>query len=210
MNKLLTNKKIWLNWALCVSIATLVAIGAILVGIIFDIVLVLVVGIGLVIIGLITSSFLWLKYSDYVFLMDILNCFENEHIYSTRRIAKHLSTNKNAVAHAINQAIKHKYIQDYVFDGEQLTLNEDSNQNKSKISTVCPSCSAKITVSIDNPFCPYCNTKIENKEEKIIKTKILLKDSTKDTKKELEKEKNKIDKTANNKLIDKNINIIVK
>lgn len=138
------------NFAIISTVALCLSAVGLVLGAIFDLIPLLFASIALTILSLIVTAALWFLYSEIAFVCSIIDCIEDEKIFDTRKIARHLETNTKSVGEAITYAVKRGCISNYTLVGNEII------EITPKVEVACKNCYAKVFVSKDYPKCPYC------------------------------------------------------
>ena len=87
----------------------------------------------------------------------VVEAIELEHLYTNKEIAVHLQIQEQDVKNVIIRAINKKYLVGYYYDGFELSINNRISSKRVDINT-CKHCGARLDISKDKIYCPYCGT----------------------------------------------------
>ena len=87
----------------------------------------------------------------------VVEAVEKENLYSVKEISLQLQMKEAEVREQITKIINKNYISGYLFNGENLVVNDKKKAKAKKIK--CLNCGGGIVEEGGVVYCPYCNTK---------------------------------------------------
>lgn len=158
--QLLDKKVRVLLWtSVLVSVLFVAGIPMIIFGASRGVSLLLVAGIILTGGGFYATPLLWVAYGGQVVYRRLVYAVCREHILRTSELATQLGKGEEQTCQMIRVCIQKYYLPGYLFDGEVLTLNENTDPHQQLRSFVCESCGARFACEPGQPaVCPYCKT----------------------------------------------------
>ncbi len=147
--------------SIVLTIALVVGVPLIVYGASNSLWIIMIVGIVCTVAGFYCSPIAWVHYSNVKAIKRVVDAVLIEKMESVTEISKQLQISPRVAKDRLTTAIQKRYIMGYIFDGENLTLNQKQIKKKRVISNHCPNCGGKMEVFEDFNFCPYCNTRFE-------------------------------------------------
>lgn len=163
MEKFLKAKKKSFCIALTITILFICGIPMIPLGFIYHVLPIAIAGIIFTAGGFYGTPISWVLYGNLCSLGRLLYAIEKENIYTVSELSKYLQKPEKEIASQIRTLIQKTYLEGYIFDGQNLTLNENIKLKKKKTFSQCPFCGAPLPPqSSDDEFvkCPYCDSPI--------------------------------------------------
>lgn len=163
--KRLIDKAITKSFAIAfiLSVGFVAGVPAIIFGATKGMTLLLVVGIIACVMGFYGTPIAWIMFGEKKKALRVVDCVTKEHILSVKEIAMQLQWNEKEVKEIVQKSIVNNYIDGYIFDGDNLTLNQKKAPKRERIQNKCSSCGATLTKTDSGYFCPYCGTTFEEK-----------------------------------------------
>lgn len=98
-------------------------------------------------------------------LLRLVSAIENEHIYTVKELATHLSLPEATIRRQLGECLTKRYLRGYKRNGDEIILNTAASLADKEQTVRCPYCGAQFTYrQIQNPRCPYCGSFVtENK-----------------------------------------------
>ena len=119
-----------------------------------------VVGIIFTLYGFYGCPFYWIGYASSRELRSIIETINIDHIYNVNELSSHLQMDKKLLIQNINKIIKKRYLVGFIFDGENLTINENERQKKTYKTIKCDNCGGELRLVEQDMVCPYCGKKM--------------------------------------------------
>ena len=108
--------------------------------------------------------FFWINFGSNIKVNRIYNAIEDEHLYNINDINKYTQINAKEIQEGVKKLIEKQILKGYLFDGNELTLNQRSKLKKNEFILVCPFCGGKkisYFVDEDKYICDYCGSNFE-------------------------------------------------
>ena len=105
--------------------------------------------------------FFWINFGSNIKLNRIYNAIEDEHLYNINEINKYTQINAKEIQEGVKKLIEKQILKGYLFDGNELTLNQRSKLKKNEFILVCPFCGGKKISYFDDEdkyICDYCGS----------------------------------------------------
>lgn len=115
-------------------------------------------GIAFTVFGFYGMPLLWVKYGLFFGMKRVVEAVTEEHLLSVSEIAMQLQIPNQEAKNRVLKALNKKYITGFVFDGERLMLNENKKPAYKVEVRTCENCAARLEISEDKVYCPYCGT----------------------------------------------------
>ena len=103
--------------------------------------------------------FFWINFGSNIKVNRIYNAIEDEHLYNINDINKYTQINAKEIQEGVKKLIEKQILKGYLFDGNELTLNQRSKLKKNEFILVCPFCGGKKISYFDDEdkyICDYC------------------------------------------------------
>lgn len=104
--------------------------------------------------------FFWINFGSSIKLNRIFNAIEVEHLYSVNDINKYTQIDENEVRNEIKKLIEKQILKGYLFDNNELTLNQRAKLKEFEFILICPFCGGKKVSYLENEekyVCEYCD-----------------------------------------------------
>lgn len=121
----------------------------------------LIAGIVLVVFGFYGAPMLWLSYASFKQQGRVVDAVTKENIYTVDGIASQLQINPEQVKAQLTKAVNKNYLKGYLFDGNELKINNNKKQEKQSQQSKCQNCGGNLEKSENGYYCPYCNAKFD-------------------------------------------------
>ena len=105
--------------------------------------------------------FFWINFGSNIKVNRIYNAIEDEHLYNINDINKYTQINAKEIQEGVKKLIEKQILKGYLFDGNELTLNQRSKLKKNEFILVCPFCGGKKISYFDDEdkyICDYCGS----------------------------------------------------
>lgn len=119
---------------------------------------IMICSIAYLVIGFYALPMLWINFGNLTSYKGLINAIENEQIYDVNTLMLQLNLEKQIIQEKIRYIIEKGYIKGFIFDGEQLNVN-NKIVNKNNNVKYCPSCGAILSFKDGKLFCSYCGFK---------------------------------------------------
>lgn len=103
--------------------------------------------------GFYVIPIVWINYGDKITLSKVVMAVYSDKLYDVKSIAMQVSDTEQNVVNNIKKCIDKRYIVGYLFDGENLTVNERRAQVAQR---KCPNCGAPLEKKNGVLTCEYC------------------------------------------------------
>ena len=103
--------------------------------------------------GFYVIPIVWINYGDKITLSKVVRAVYSDKLYDVKSIAMQVSDTEQNVVNNIKKCIDKRYIVGYLFDGENLTVNERREQVAQR---KCPNCGAPLEKKNGVLTCEYC------------------------------------------------------
>lgn len=108
---------------------------------------------------------LWIAYSSKVSLERTMIAIEYDHMYTVEEIAMQRRISQRDALEQVNKLIAGRFLTGYIFDGNELKLNQNQKLSEIKSGVKCPSCGANVEISGKQGRCPYCGCLVDNPDK---------------------------------------------
>lgn len=103
--------------------------------------------------GFYVIPIVWINYGDKITLSKVVRAVYSDKLYDVKSIAMQVSDTEQNVVNNIKKCIDKRYIVGYLFDGENLAVNERREQVAQR---KCPNCGAPLEKKNGVLTCEYC------------------------------------------------------
>jgi len=158
-------KSKWFGLSLFISILTPIAIPCIPIGFVMGGPIGFTLGgvcSGIVFFAFYAIPLFWVHYGSVKRRVNTFQAIEEKYIYKVGEIAVQLGNqNENDIRNDIYYLIEKGYLKGYLFDGNEITLNENQKLQKKQVVNICPYCGSKKIKLDENGdyYCSYCDAK---------------------------------------------------
>ena len=121
----------------------------------------LIAGIVLVVFGFYGAPMLWLSYASFKQQSRVVDAVTKENIYTVDGIANQLQLSPEQVKSQLTKAVSKNYLTGYLFDGNELKINNNKKQEKQTQQSKCQNCGGNLEKNENGYYCPYCNAKFD-------------------------------------------------
>lgn len=118
-----------------------------------------IIGIALVVFGFYGLPLFWVFYGVANRRSRVYDAIALDYLYSVSEIVSQTTYGENQVRGDINWLINKRYLNGFLFNGENLTLNENKELRKKgfEFNGNCPHCGASKAIKKDDGiYCAYC------------------------------------------------------
>lgn len=124
----------------------------------------LIVGIILVVFGFYGAPMLWISYASFKQQGRVVDAVTKENIYTVNGIATQLQLSPEQVKTHLSKAVSKNYLKGYLFDGNELKINNNKKQEKQTYQKKCENCGGNLEKNENGYYCPYCNAKFDKQD----------------------------------------------
>lgn len=124
----------------------------------------LIMGIILVVFGFYGAPMLWISYAGFKQQCRVVDAVTKENIYTVSGIATQLQLSPEQVKAHLSKAVNKNYLKGYLFDGNELKINNNKKQEKQTYQKKCENCGGNLEKDENGYYCPYCNAKFDKQD----------------------------------------------
>ncbi len=151
-------------WGIIMIFGLVLGIPAVVLGPIFKIWALLIVGIVGIICGMYVMPFMWSKYGTCKRLLSVQQLIVMDNILSLQQLSINLNWHINNVRRNVVTLISKRYIVGYLLTADNILVkNEMQEEEVEFVQTKCPNCGASLNIDNNTAFCPYCNSQLIKK-----------------------------------------------
>lgn len=147
-------------WGIIMIFGLVLGIPAVVLGPIFKIWALLIVGIVGIICGMYVMPFVWKSYGDCKRLYGLQQLIVADNILSLQQLSQTLNMHINYVRRNVTTLISKRYIVGYILTADNMLVKNIAKEEIELVQTKCPNCGASLQVGNKTAFCPYCNSKL--------------------------------------------------